>query len=114
MISIYGKTQAEVRKKLTNTLAQIDQEQFIEKTDMAVGEWLTSWQRDYIGNVKRGTTVNYELHLRLYISPLIGWGTVSVCDSIMKPAPVACNGSKATGLIVPFSAVHDILTGRRD
>ena len=61
-------------KKLTNTLAQIDQEQFIEKTDMAVGEWLTSWQRDYIGNVKRGTTVNYELHLLLYISPLIGLG----------------------------------------
>jgi hypothetical protein len=57
--------------------------------------------------------VNYELHLRLYISPLIGWGTVSVCGSIMKPAPVACNGSKATGLIVPFSAVHDILIGRR-
>ena len=81
---------------------------------MVVGEWLTSWQRDYIGNVKRGTTVNYELHLRLYISPLIGWGTVSVCGSIIKPAPVACNGSKATGLIVPFSAVHDILTGRRD
>ena len=41
---------------------------------MAVGEWLTSWQRDYIGSVKRGTTVNYELHLLLYISPLIGLG----------------------------------------
>lgn len=69
--SIYGKTRAEVRKKLTDTLAKIDQEQFIEKTDMTVGEWLTIWQRDYIGNVKRGTAVNYELHLRLYILPVL-------------------------------------------
>ena len=30
---------------------------------MTVGEWLTIWQRDYIGNVKRGTAVNYELHM---------------------------------------------------
>ena len=51
---------------------------------MAVGEWLTSWQRDYIGNVKRGTTVNYELHLRLYISPLIGWGTGIQQDDVGK------------------------------
>ena len=70
--SIYGKTRAEVRKKLTDTLAQIDQDQFIEKTDMTVAEWLTIWQRDYIGNVKRGTAVNYELHLRLYILPALG------------------------------------------
>lgn len=69
--SIYGKTRAEVRKKLTDTLAKIDQEQFIEKMDMMVGEWLTIWQRDYIGNVKRGTAVNYELHLRLYILPVL-------------------------------------------
>ncbi len=70
--SIYGKTREEVRKKLTDTLAKIDQEQFIEKSDMTVGEWLTIWQRDYIGNVKKGTAVNYELHLRLYILPVLG------------------------------------------
>lgn len=38
---------------------------------MTVGEWLTIWQRDYIGDVKRGTAVNYELHLRLYILPVL-------------------------------------------
>lgn len=70
--SIYGKTRAEVRKKLTEALSQVDREEYIETPDLTVGQWLTIWQRDYLGNVKRGTAVNYDLHLRLYIIPELG------------------------------------------
>ena len=44
--SIYGKTQAEVRKKLTEALSQIDREEYIEDSGMTVSQWLTIWQRD--------------------------------------------------------------------
>ena len=64
--SIYGKTQAEVRKKLTEALSQIDREEYIEDSGMTVSQWLTIWQRDYLGNVKQGTADNYELQVRLY------------------------------------------------
>ena len=70
--SIYGKTQAEVRKKLTEALSQIDREEYIEDSGMTVSQWLTIWQRDYLGNVKQGTADNYELQVRLYINPTLG------------------------------------------
>ncbi len=70
--SIYGKTQTEVRKKLTEALSQIDREEYIEDSGMTVSQWLTIWQRDYLGNVKQGTADNYELQVRLYINPTLG------------------------------------------
>ena len=70
--SLYGKTQTEVRKKLTEALSQIDRDEYIEDTGLTVAQWLTIWQRDYLGNVKQGTAQNYELHVRLYIAPSLG------------------------------------------
>ena len=62
--SIYGKTQTEVRKKLTEALSQIDREEYIEDSGMTVSQWLTIWQRDYLGNVKQGVTVQSWLNGR--------------------------------------------------
>ena len=70
--SLYGKTQTEVRKKLTEALSRIDRDEYIEETGLTVAQWLTIWQRDYLGNVKQGTAQNYELHVRLYIAPSLG------------------------------------------
>jgi len=70
--SLCGKTQTEVRKKLTEALSQIDRDEYIEDTGLTVAQRLTIWQRDYLGNVKQGTAQNYELHVRLYIAPSLG------------------------------------------
>lgn len=41
--SIYGKTQAEVRKKLTSVLKDVDLGVYQEPSRLTVGEWLDIW-----------------------------------------------------------------------
>lgn len=45
--SVYGVTQQEVRKKLSQLTAAIDSGTYKEPCKMTVGEWLDIWQRDY-------------------------------------------------------------------
>ena len=52
--SVYGRTQAEVRKKLTEVSVTIDHGDFREDSGLTLGQWLTMWHRDYLGNVKLG------------------------------------------------------------
>lgn len=70
--SVYGKTQAETRKKLNKALYEIDEGCYITPSKTSVSEWLTIWARDYINNVKPSTQKSYRDHIRLNISPYIG------------------------------------------
>ena len=70
--SIYGKTQAEVRKKLTEMSSSIDQGNYTEDSGLNLGQWLQTWQRDYLGNVKLSTADCYEMLTRVYIIPALG------------------------------------------
>ena len=70
--SVYGKTQAEVRKKLAAVYAELNTETYLEDEDMTVAQWLTIWQRDFLGNVKPGTAISYEMQVRVHIVPTLG------------------------------------------
>ena len=70
--SIYGKTQQDVREKLTAITGEIDNGTYIEPSSQKVSEWLSEWLRDYIGNVKPSTVKSYQDHVRLNINPYIG------------------------------------------
>lgn len=70
--SIYGKTQQEVRKKLAAVIATIDDGTYSEPSRMKLSEWLETWLRDYIGNVKPATVKSYTDHVHLNIVPYIG------------------------------------------
>ena len=59
--SIYGKTQKEVRQKLNQIIAEIDQGVYKEGSTMKVSQWLSIWLRDYIGNVKASTVKSYPV-----------------------------------------------------
>ncbi|MBR6954157.1 MAG: site-specific integrase [Clostridia bacterium] len=39
---------------------------------MTVAQWLTIWQRDFLGNVKPGTAISYEMQVRVHIVPTLG------------------------------------------
>lgn len=56
--SVYGKTQKEVRQKLTRIAAEIDEGIYVEPNSMILSDWLKIWLRDYIGNVKPATVVS--------------------------------------------------------
>ena len=70
--SVYGKTQAEVRKKLTEAQAQIDGGAYIAPSKITVAEWLDKWQAECLSNLKQSTRTRYEKDIRLYIVPAIG------------------------------------------
>jgi len=70
--SIYGDTQSEVRKKLAQVVADIDNGVYAEPMKLTVGAWLDIWVKDYVGNVKPATRRAYTDHVNLQIKPALG------------------------------------------
>ncbi|MBR5114846.1 MAG: site-specific integrase [Oscillospiraceae bacterium] len=70
--SVYGATQKEVRQKLTQIESELDLGVYIEPNSMTLAEWLNTWLKDYIGNVKPATVKSYTDHVQLNIIPNIG------------------------------------------
>ena len=58
--SVYGKTQKEVRQKLTAITAEIDDGTYIPPDKTTVEQWLTIWLKEYMGDKKYGTVRNYK------------------------------------------------------
>ena len=70
--SVYGKTQAEVRKKLAEAMEESKAPEAEEGEELTVGQWIGIWQRDFLGNVKPGTAINYEMTMRVHVLPTLG------------------------------------------
>ena len=70
--SVYGKTQREVRQKLTAITAEIDSGVYQEPCKMTVNEWLDIWLKDYQIDVKDSTAYLYERQAKLYLRPALG------------------------------------------
>lgn len=70
--SVYGKTQREVRQKLTAITAEIDSGVYQEPCKMTVNEWLDIWLKDYQISVKDSTAYLYERQAKLYLRPALG------------------------------------------
>ena len=70
--SVYGKTQREVRQKLTAITAEIDNGVYQEPCKMTVNEWLDIWLKEYMGDKKYGTIRNYKIACKYHIIPYIG------------------------------------------
>ena len=39
---------------------------------MTVGEWLDTWLKEYLADVKQGTSIHYESVVRLHLKPALG------------------------------------------
>ena len=70
--SVYGSTQKEVRQKLAQAVAEVDNGTYQAPSKMTVGQWLDIWQKDYLGGVKPATVSSYEYCIRLHIKPALG------------------------------------------
>ncbi len=70
--SVYGKSQAEVRQKLTAISADLDKREYVAPTKYTLGEWLDVWLTNYCGNLKFCTIRAYEVACRQHIKPLLG------------------------------------------
>ena len=70
--SVYGQTQQEARKKLSQAVAAIDRGDYVEPQKMTVGAWLDTWATSYLGNVKPGTRYNYDGCIKNHLKPAFG------------------------------------------
>ena len=70
--SVYGKTQKEVRQKLTAITAEIDDGTYIPPDKTTVEQWLNIWLKEYMGDKKYGTVRNYKNACKYHIIPYIG------------------------------------------
>ncbi len=71
--SVYGKTQEEVRKKLTEITSEIDEGTYVAPSQYKVSEWLENWLEVYVSHsVKEFTLDSYTNICHKYISPALG------------------------------------------
>ena len=70
--SVYGKTQAECRKNLQAAMNKLSEDSYLGNENLTVSQWLTIWERDFMGNLKPGTVVSYEMQVRVHIVPTLG------------------------------------------
>lgn len=70
--SVYGKTQREVRKKLTEATSAIDNGVYTDPTQITMGQWLTIWLNEYCKAIKPRTKALYQSTVEYRISPYIG------------------------------------------
>lgn len=70
--SVYGKTQKDVREKLSKITKEIMDGDYISESDLKVGDWLDVWLEEFIGNVKPLTRASYQTQIRNHIKPNVG------------------------------------------
>jgi len=58
--SIYGKTQKEVRQKLTKVQIEIDEGTYLEPSKMTLSEWIDMWLKEYTFDKKYSTLKGYK------------------------------------------------------
>ena len=108
--SISGKTQAEVRKKLTSVIGKIDNSTYAVPEKITLKEWLEIWQAEYIGDVKPFTVKSYQTQIDCHIVPALGAVKLSslTTPQIQKFYNALCKGDKP---LAPKSIknVHGVL-----
>ena len=69
--SVYAKTQKEVRQRLAQAVAAVDNKSYREPCKMTLGEWLDIWVDTYLTDVKPRTVKIYQDDIRLHIKPYL-------------------------------------------
>ncbi len=71
--TVYGKTRAEVAKKLNRALADSEDGLFFDDKGLTVEAYLERWLRDSVReNVRSRTYANYQMQVRRHIVPALG------------------------------------------
>lgn len=71
--SVYGKTQREVREKMTQIIAEIDEGSYLEPTKQTLGAWLDEWLETYVTpSVSSYTLESYRGTCNNHIKPALG------------------------------------------
>ena len=71
--SVSGKTQKEVRQKLSKIVVDLDEGTYIQPSKETLGEWLDTWVDTYVvPNVKPYTADSYRAICENHVKPALG------------------------------------------
>lgn len=79
--SVYGKTQAEVRRKMNAAICEVDVGTYSEPSKITVAQWLDTWVSNYTGNLKDRTRTMYSGYIDSRIKPNLGAVKLYALDS---------------------------------
>lgn len=79
--SVYAKTQKDVRQKLAQAIAAVDNKAYREPCKMTLGEWLDTWADTYLEGVKPRTVKIYQDDIRLHIKPYLAAAKLGELDT---------------------------------
>jgi integrase family protein len=97
--SVSGKTQKEVRQKLSKIIVELDEGTYQEPSKMTVGEWLDIWTEEYMGDKKYSTVKTYKAQIETHIKP--GLGAVKLSQLVPHMVQKFYNDLLAGGQSVP-------------
>lgn len=78
--SIYGKTQKEVRERLTEVTMEVDTGTYVEPSKMTLEQWMGIWLDEYMFDKKRSTVKHYKAQVKTNILPALGRYPLSQLD----------------------------------
>jgi integrase len=112
--SVYGNTQAEVRKKLVQISATIDEGTYTEPSRLTVGAWLDIWLSEYaVNSIKPSTLHNYKKCCNSYLKPNISAIKLTAINapSIQKMINALHTGSDSKKGLAPktIKNIHGVL-----
>ena len=81
--SVYGKTQKEVRQKLVQITADIDDGVYLEPAKMTLGDWLDVWLKEYTFDKKYSTVKSYKAQIKKHIRPALGKYKISQITPVL-------------------------------
>lgn len=70
--SVYAKTQKEVRQKLAQAVASVDNSDYFEPSKMTLSQWLDVWVDEYMGDKRYSTKKTYKANIETHIKPALG------------------------------------------
>ena len=96
--SFTGRTQKEVREKMQAAAAAVNDGDYFEPSKMTVSQWFDIWLRDYCGDKKYLTVVQYRSMTETHIKPALG--AVKLCKLTPPMIQAFYNELQRTGRTV--------------
>ncbi|WP_204790999.1 site-specific integrase, partial [Oscillibacter sp. CU971] len=78
--SIYGKTQKEVRERLTEVTMEVDTGTYAEPSKMTLEQWMGIWLDEYMFDKKWSAVKHYKAQVKINILPALGCYPLSQLD----------------------------------
>lgn len=107
--SVYGDTQKEARKALSEAVAALDTGNYFEPSKMTLGRWVEIWLQEYMGDKKYLTVKHYKAQCKTHIVPSLG--AVKLSELTTPQIQSFYNGLQRNGMAAKsVRNVHGILT----